>query len=328
MTSPLCSVIIPSYNSENTICECLCSVLQQGVDFPYEVIVVDSSQDSTPDLIKEHFPTVTLVHFPNRTDPGRARNAGIKRAKGDILVFIDSDCIAEPGWLQGMWAAHQSGDWHVVGGAVVNGNPDSLVSWAGYMKEFSEYLPQARAGLVHSLPTCNISYRREIFERYGGYEGRYYPQEDYLFHWRLIKGGEKIFFEPSIQVRHFHRARLSDYLRHSRRFGVVTARVLKITDLPGAFFARRPWLAPLFIPFLPFIKFTRTCARFLRVNPWPLLSRPLVFPLLFIGLLYWLVGFIEGVYSVRAAGEEGSLGACHGFEISNEGETRHCLSDS
>jgi len=307
MTAPVCSVIIPSYNSEITICECLDSVLQQQVDFPYEVIVVDSSQDSTPELIRKNFPTVTLIHFPTRTDPGRARNAGVKRARGEILVFIDSDCVAEPGWLARMWAAHQNGDWRIVGGSVVNGNPDSVVSWAGYVKEFSEYLPEAKAGLVHSLPTCNISYRREIFKRYGGYDGRYYPQEDYLFHWRLVKASEKIYFEPSIRVRHFHRSRLGDYLRHSRRFGVVTARVLKITDLPGAFFARRPWLAPLFIPFLPIIKFTRTCVRFLRINPRPLLRRPLVFPLLLIGLLYWLAGFIEGVYSDQSMGGERSI---------------------
>ncbi|MCR4407758.1 MAG: glycosyltransferase [Anaerolineae bacterium] len=314
MTPPLCSVIIPAYNSEATIRACLNSVLHQETDAPYEIIVVDSSQDSTPDLVREHFPTVTLIHFPRRTDPGTARNAGVKRAKGNLLVFIDSDCIAEPGWLQGMWAAHQNGDWRVVGGAVVNGNPESLVSWAGYIKEFSEYLPQAQAGLVHSLPTCNISYRREIFERYGGYDGSYYPQEDYLFHWQLIRGGEKIFFEPSIQVRHFHRARLGDYLRHSRRFGVVTARVLKITDLPGAFFSRRPWLAPLFIPFLPFIKFTRTCARVLRISPGMLLRRPLVFFLLFLGMLYWGIGFVEGVYTKQADRDGGLASAQPTFD--------------
>jgi hypothetical protein len=95
---------------------------------------------------------------------------------------------------------------------------------------------------------------------------------------------------------------------------VVTARVLKITDLPGAFFVRRSWLAPLFIPLLPFIKFTRTCARVLRVNPKPLLRRPLVFPLFFIGLLYWLVGFIEGVYAERPVGSGQPLTAHPGFD--------------
>ncbi|MDY7041154.1 MAG: glycosyltransferase [Chloroflexota bacterium] len=300
-------MIIPSYNSEVTISECLHSVLQQEVDFPYEVIVVDSSQDSTPELVQSNFPNVTLIRLFTRTDPGRARNLGVRRAQGEILVFIDSDCIAEQGWLAGMWAAHQKGEWRIVGGSVLNGNPGGVVSWAGYVKEFSEYLPEAKAGLVHSLPTCNISYKREIFERYGGYDGRYYPQEDYLFHWQLVKAGEKIRFEPSIRVRHFHRALLGDYLRHSQRFGLVTAMVLKITDLPGAFFVRRPWLAPLFIPFLPFIKFTRTCLRVLRVEPRPLLRRPLVFPVFFLGLLYWLAGFIRGVYLEQPVSDERPL---------------------
>ena len=292
-----CSVIIPSYNSARTIHDCLNSVLEQQTDLRYEVLVADSSNDATPFIIRSHYPSVRLIQFSERTDPGTARNAAVRRAQGEILLFTDSDCIVAPDWLEKMVQAHQQlRDCRIVGGAVVNGNPKTLASVAGYLIEFSEYMPSTAAGIVLSLPTCNISYRREIFEKYGGYTKEYYPQEDYYFHWLLVQSGEKIYFSPAIQARHFHRSSMSGYLLHNYRFGIVTARVLKVTNLPGSFFARRPWLAPLFLPFLPFIKFVRTIKRVLRFAPttW---KRPLIFPVMFLVLLSWGIGFAKGVYS-------------------------------
>jgi GT2 family glycosyltransferase len=142
-----------------------------------------------------------------------------------------------------------------------------------------------------------MSYRRTVFEELGGFDGRYFPQEDYLFHWLLAKAGIKIYFEPEIQVRHIHRQHLGAYLRHCYRFGIVTARVLKITDYPGCFFVQRPYIAPLFIPALPFIKFARTCWRVLRASPQLLFRHALVLPLLMIGLFMWQAGFAVATYS-------------------------------
>ena len=291
-----CSVIIPSYNSARTIRDCLDSVLGQQTDLAYEVLVADSSSDGTFHIIRHRYPVVRLIRFARQTDPGTARNAAVQQARGEIILFTDSDCIVSPHWLEQMVHAHRDlPGCRVVGGAVVNGNPETLASVAGYLIEFSEYMPSAPGGVVSSLPTCNISYRREIFDVYGGYEGKYYPQEDYLFHWHLVQGGEQIYFCPAIQVRHFHRSSISGYLQHNYRFGTVTARVLKLTDMPGAFFGRRPWLAPLFLPFLPFIKFVRTTLRVLRLAPatW---RRPMVFPVMLLGLLSWGIGFVWGIY--------------------------------
>lgn len=292
-----CSVIIPSYNSAQTIVECLRSVCSQETTFDYEVIVADSSDDETPAMISACFPRVRLICFEQRTDAGSARNAAIRQARGEILLFTDADCVVPPDWVERMINVHQTCAYPVVGGSVLNGNPESAISLALYIKEFSEYLPNMRSDVVHSLPTCNLSYRREVFEQLGGYDGRYFPQEDYLFHWLLGKAGVEIYFDPEISVKHIHRQQMRAYLRHCYRFGVVTSQVLKVTDYPGHFFAQRPCLAPFFIPFLPYIKFVRTCWRILRVSPGLLFRHPLELPLLMIGLLVWQVGFAVGVYS-------------------------------
>lgn len=291
-----CSVIIPSYNSAGTIVSCLDSVLRQDTEFIYEVLVADSSDDETPSIIAREYPDVILIRFGKKTDPGTARNEAVGRAMGEILLFTDSDCIVNGDWVESMVQAHKnSSSFRVYGGAVLNGNPETVSSKAGYLVEFSEYLPTVPEGVVRSLPTCNISYHRTIFSHFGGFRGEYYPQEDYLFNWSLTEKGEKIRFCPHIQVKHFHRDTFTSYLRHNYRFGIVTAHVLKVTDLPGSFFARRPMLALFFIPLLPFVKFFRTVKRVIRFSP-SLTPNIIALPAVLVGLFVWGFGFARGVF--------------------------------
>ncbi|MEJ2628621.1 MAG: glycosyltransferase, partial [bacterium] len=65
-----CSVIIPSYNSENTIGKTLDALERMETKHPYEVIVVDSSADKTPNMVKEQYPWVQLIHLEEQTYPG------------------------------------------------------------------------------------------------------------------------------------------------------------------------------------------------------------------------------------------------------------------
>ena len=93
------SVIIPSYNSEHTIEKCLDSLRNQSYRGEHEIILIDSSADTTPQIVSSKYPEIQLIHLEKKTDPGTARNIGIKEAKGDILALIDSDCIAAHDWL-------------------------------------------------------------------------------------------------------------------------------------------------------------------------------------------------------------------------------------
>jgi glycosyltransferase involved in cell wall biosynthesis len=82
------SVIIPSYNSERTIEKCLDSIEGQSYDGGYEVILVDSSADKTGDIVSAKYDKVKLIHLEEKTDPGTARNIGMREAKGGIYAFI------------------------------------------------------------------------------------------------------------------------------------------------------------------------------------------------------------------------------------------------
>jgi glycosyltransferase involved in cell wall biosynthesis len=290
------SIVIPSYNSEKTIEKCVESLLNQSYRGQYEVILVDSSNDATPKIVSARYPGVKLIHLKEKTDPGTARNMGIEKAKGEVIAFIDSDCMAGHDWLEEIDAAHRS-DYNVVGGVVKNGNgKDDLVAWAGYIAEFREFLPGLPKREVIHIPTCNISYRKRVFEEFGLFQGEYYPQEDLVFNYNLRKHGERILLEPRIQIFHHHRSGLRDFLLHQDRIGHITSRVLRLIPLEGAFIARRPVLFSVLIPFLPLVKFARSVFTFLRYEPGTIMKRPLVLPIFALGLVFWIRGFARGVY--------------------------------
>ena len=291
------SIIIPSYNSESTIAECLDALLAQDFQGEYEITLVDSSNDNTPNIVTAKYPKVKLIHLPNKTDPGTARNLGIAEAKGDLIAFIDSDCIAAPDWLENIVAAHTSSPYNIIGGVVKNGNDKrNLVAWAGYIAEFREFIPGQPRREVSHIPTCNLSYKKRVFYDFGLFEGEYYPQEDLVYNFKLSQQGEKILLEPKIQVFHNHRTKLKDFLLHQKRIGTVTSKVLKIVPLSGSFIARNPFLAFFLLPFLPLIKFFRTFFVFLKHQPDIITKRFFAFFIFALGLLLWVSGFAQGVY--------------------------------
>ncbi|MCP4650148.1 MAG: glycosyltransferase [PVC group bacterium] len=290
------SIVIPSYNSEQTIGKCIDSLKNQSYENEYEIILVDSSDDNTPNIVRQEYPDTKLTHLEEKTDPGTARNLGIEKAKGEIIAFIDSDCIASYDWLKNIETAYDQG-YNVVGGAVDIANEESdLIGWAGYIAEFREFLPGApRHEAVH-IPTCNISYKKDIFEKFGFFDGKYYPQEDLVFNYNLRQKGEKIIFSPDIQVRHLHRSNLKEFFVHQRKIGEITAKVMKVVNLEGSFIARNSLLGLLLVPLLAVVKFIRTGIVFLRYQPQVITKRPLVLVLFAMGLVYWGIGFAIGIY--------------------------------
>jgi glycosyltransferase involved in cell wall biosynthesis len=280
------SVIIPSYNSRTTIGRCLEALRNQRTEFEHEVIVVDSSDDGTGEIVASQFPEIRLVRLPERTLPGPARNLAIEQARSDLLVFTDADCAPEPQWLQRMILAQAGTSSVAVGGAVLNGLPKNPVAWSGYLLEFSEKLPAYPRGYVDLLPTCNVSFKREAFERHGLFPVDLWPSEDHIFSWRLVQAGERLLFDPTIRVDHIFRPRMTAFLRHQVRLGEASAAARRQVDLPHAWLVDSPlrWLTPA-------MRCMSIEARLARRDPANLLRFNLLAPLCAAGLVAWGIGF-------------------------------------
>ena len=94
MTSPLVSVVIPTFNRAATIVRAVESVLQQTYR-PLELIVVDDgSTDGTSEVLQAYGKAVVYVRQDN-AGPAAARNRGIRESQGDMVAFLDSDDV----WL-------------------------------------------------------------------------------------------------------------------------------------------------------------------------------------------------------------------------------------
>jgi glycosyltransferase involved in cell wall biosynthesis len=101
MTAPLLSVVIPTLNRAELVCESITSVLNQGVEGIEIIVVDDGSSDNTVSVLHERFGTcITVLCLPRRGGVGAARNAGVRLASGELLAFLDSDDLWLPGKLK------------------------------------------------------------------------------------------------------------------------------------------------------------------------------------------------------------------------------------
>ncbi len=108
-TLPLVSVIIPTYNRVNVICEAIDSVAKQSYKNIEIIVVNDGSTDNTEEVVNNYINTQTqriinppIIKYFNKQNGGcsSARNFGIKEAKGDYLAFLDSDDLWYPNKLE------------------------------------------------------------------------------------------------------------------------------------------------------------------------------------------------------------------------------------
>ncbi|MEO5361228.1 MAG: glycosyltransferase [Nitrospirota bacterium] len=284
------SVIVASYRSIRTIEACLTSLERQAFDF--EIIVVDSSGDNTPKLIRERFPQIRLFSFNERQFPGDARNFAINRASGEIIAIIDADCTVDTNWAENIVKMHEL-KYLAIGGAVANGNPQSYVGWGQYFCEFSAWMPCKDTKMMNNIPTASMSYKREVFDKYGMFvEGTY--GSDTEFHWRLNRDGHSLFFTPSIVVNHTNRENLAEFLKHMYILGKHFAE-LRLNKWRYSLVKRAVYI--VLSPLIP----SRLLLRIFIIN---MKNRIYLFsfikslPLLLLGYICWsageLVGYIRG----------------------------------
>ena len=100
MTTPLLSVVIPTWNRAHLVCEAVESALSQRTGQVEVIVVDDGSTDDTANILTRRFGSrIHLLRLPNRRGVGAARNAGIRIANGELLAFLDSDDLWLPGKL-------------------------------------------------------------------------------------------------------------------------------------------------------------------------------------------------------------------------------------
>ena len=167
------SVIIPAKDASNTLGECLHAVLDQDgfqFDIDYEVIVVDDgSVDGTAKIAQEN--AVKVIQQANR-GPAAARNAGVKIAKGTLLVFTDADCVPSKSWLKDLTGPFQNPDIVGVKGVYLTRQNDLVARFVQLEYEY-KYARMRQHTAIDFIDTYCAAYRTEVFIQNGGFDESY-----------------------------------------------------------------------------------------------------------------------------------------------------------
>jgi cellulose synthase/poly-beta-1,6-N-acetylglucosamine synthase-like glycosyltransferase len=292
------SVVIPAYNSEKTIGPCLEALKNQTVR-PLEIIVVDgNSSDKTREMAKD---MGARVFVEKRRGPAVARNLGASKARGEILLFTDADCIPGRDWIREMlkpFKTPSKGE----GIAGVQGSyrtrQESLVARFAQFEIEQRYERLERRRHIDFIGTYSAAYQRALFLKSGGFDEDF-PEasgEDPELSFRLSKAGYRMVFNPGARVFHQHPDTLEKYLK--QKFSRARWRVLLYRKHPGKAVSESYTPQTLKLQICLFYLFVLS----LILSPFHSVS-------IYVAVSLLILLFLSALpFSVRAAREEGRLG--------------------
>jgi glycosyltransferase involved in cell wall biosynthesis len=292
---PFVSIIVVVLNMADMIGACLSSLV--SLDYPkdkYEVIVVDGGSTDKTVQICQGFSAKLVVE--TRKGRGIARNVGIANSHGDIVAFIDADCVASTDWLSVHAENHREKSVGAVGGSVINpyigrSTLPAILSHYDNFAEFDEKLPKRT---MYHIPTCNASYKRKVLLEAQCFDDKLDMYEDFLLSKKIANFGYRVIFDPKAKVFHFGilpTMTLNDYLSKERKLGAAHFRA----QISYKFiFPRLPMDKKMVILFSPMIIFSRAVRelyKLLRVRRCAYDISAL--PILVMGSINWGLSYVH-----------------------------------
>ena len=211
---PKISVIIPMRNSSKYLEDCLKSVCNQ--DYPYyEVLIIDDfSSDNSVEIAKKY--PVKIISLDNNYGAAIARNKGAEKARGEILVFTDTDVIIERTCLSQIAEGMTSFNSHFSGivGRLADDSPQENFA-SSYKNLYMHYTYGLLPEEISVFYTSIAAIKKDTFHVCKGFDPNYKGAsiEDMEFGERITANGYKILMNKDLKVRHLHRYSLFELLK-------------------------------------------------------------------------------------------------------------------
>lgn len=199
---PYISVIVPAHNEEKYIHKTLSSVIKQDYGSQnYEIIVVDNnSTDRTKEIVKE-FQSVSY-YFKKDGPVGAVRNYGVNFSKGEVIAFIDGDCIADKSWLStGVNLLYSMDEIGAVGGKY------SLDKSATWIERYWLLGVNDEAISKLDLLGGDTITKREVFYKVGMFDENITSGEDTKLTYKIRSHGYLVKIDKSLNVIHLGNAK-------------------------------------------------------------------------------------------------------------------------
>lgn len=190
------SVIIPSYNEEANIGRCLLSLEKQTLPRQeYELIVVDGNSKDNTRAIAERYADLVFIQTSNRV--GGARNDGVMRSRGDIIVTTDADCVLPADWLENIKSEFSKKPIVQLYGPV-DPIEEGIKNWISLFLANTFARIGYYTGILYYTLGCNTAFDREVFIKAGMY--RTVDAGDDLEIARRMKKFGKVKFSNRVRV--------------------------------------------------------------------------------------------------------------------------------
>jgi GT2 family glycosyltransferase len=205
-TEPRVSLIIPTYRRRTAVQRLLQALARQTLlPGEYEVIIsIDGSEDGTREMVSQ-FPAPYKLRYAWQPNNGRATacNAGIRLARGELLILLDDDMEPSPGFLAAHLQAHPRGSRRAVIGAapiVFDQSSPPIVKYvaSGFNYRLERLAQSGSTIRFKNVYSGNFSIRREVLIEVGAFDEDFkvYGHEDYELAWRLMRAGVQLVYSP------------------------------------------------------------------------------------------------------------------------------------
>jgi GT2 family glycosyltransferase len=244
----LVSVIILNFNGENYLERCLLSVL--GTKYPnFEVIFVDNaSTDSSLKIVEENFGNdKRLKIFKNTKNLGfsAGNNFGLRQSKGDYIVFLNNDTIADPNWLATLVdVMEKDRTIGLAGSTILSIDGKKLRGAGGLWSDYLLFLYPVGAGRgvdfeflpifeVSFATGCSMIVRKELLDEIGLFDPEIpYNYDDTLLSLKTWLAGKRVVSVPGSRVRHIGGATIKKFWNNqSVTFSLLRAKMCLLFDV-------------------------------------------------------------------------------------------------
>jgi glycosyltransferase involved in cell wall biosynthesis len=223
-----CSIIVPAFNAEKSLDNCLQALLAQSISRDqYEILVVDDGSHDSTAAIASRYP-VTLLH-QTHAGPACARNLGAREARAPFLLFTDADCEPVPTWAEAILRPLEA-DSRIAGcKGVYRTRQRGLIPRMAQVEFEEKYAHLRRQQSIDFVDTSSAAFRADAFWSAGGFDTSFHAasNEDTQLSFALVSQGWQLVFCDDAIVYHRHSETVAQYLRRKWRHGYWRVRVYR-----------------------------------------------------------------------------------------------------
>ncbi len=184
------------------------------------LLVISTPPDaSLLERLSGSFHSVQVVEVPSIVPLAKARALGVRAARAPFVFIAETHAYPDPHLGEKLIAA-LSGEWSAAVPGFRNGNPNSGLSWAGFLSDYGAWSDTLDAGATVVMPSHDSAFRKSVLLEFGDRLEQALTFGDELFV-TLGERGHRAWFEPSAGIQHINIDRMSCFVRERYLSGVL-----------------------------------------------------------------------------------------------------------